>query len=73
MTRVYYHLEEAGEKRLEELVEDYLEVTEAIHKIMDFPVEEAKELNKEIKLHDKGLPVGSPLFSFYSFTIAKSI
>ena len=42
MTRVYYHLEEAGEKRLEELVEDYLEVTEAIHKIMDFPVEEAK-------------------------------
>lgn len=40
MTRVYYHLEESGEQRLEELVEDYLEVTEAIHKIMEFPMNE---------------------------------
>ena len=36
MTRVYYHLEESGVQRLAELVEDYKEVTEAIHTIMEF-------------------------------------
>ena len=36
MTRVYYHLEESGVQRLAELVEDYKEVTDAIHKIMEF-------------------------------------
>ena len=36
MTRVYYHLEEAGKQRLEELIEDYKEVADAIEKIMGF-------------------------------------
>ena len=36
MTRVYYHLEESGVQRLAELVEDYKEVTDAIHTIMEF-------------------------------------
>lgn len=30
MTRVYYHLEPAGEHRLEELIQDYLDVTQGI-------------------------------------------
>ncbi len=36
MTRVYYHLEKAGEDRLEELIEDYHEVSGAIQKIMEY-------------------------------------
>ena len=36
MTRVYYHLEESGKERLNELVEDYKEVADAIQKIMSF-------------------------------------
>lgn len=36
MTRVYYHLEDAGRQRLAELVEDYKEVASAIEKIMGF-------------------------------------
>lgn len=34
MTRVYYHLEDAGRERLKELVEDYAEVTLAIQDIL---------------------------------------
>ena len=36
MTRVYYHLEESGKERRNELVEDYKEVADAIQKIMSF-------------------------------------
>ena len=34
MTRVYYHLEPAGEHRLEELIQDYLDVTQGIFSIL---------------------------------------
>lgn len=34
MTRVYYHLEPAGEKRLKELVYEYEEVTQGIFQII---------------------------------------
>lgn len=34
MTRVYYHLESAGERRLEELIQDYLDVTQGIFSIL---------------------------------------
>ena len=34
MTRVYYHLEPAGEHRLEELIRDYLDVTQGIFSII---------------------------------------
>lgn len=37
MTRVYYHLEEPGRARLQELLADYLEVTEAIQGILRVP------------------------------------
>lgn len=40
MTRVYYHLEPAGEQRLAELVEDYIEVAAAIEKIMGISEDE---------------------------------
>ena len=36
MTPVYYHLEESGKERLNELVEYYKEVADAIQKIMSF-------------------------------------
>lgn len=36
MTRVYYHIEEDGVQRLNELIEDYKEVSSAIETIMDF-------------------------------------
>lgn len=36
MTRVYYHIENAGVDRLNELVEDYKEVANAIETIMEF-------------------------------------
>ena len=35
MTRVYYHLSLPVKKRLEELVEDYIEVATAIETIME--------------------------------------
>lgn len=34
MTRIYYHLEPAGEKRLEELVREYEQITQGIHMIL---------------------------------------
>lgn len=34
MTRVYYHLEPAGEHRLEALIQDYLDVTQGIFSII---------------------------------------
>ena len=34
MSRIYYHLEPAGHKRLEELVQEYDSITEGIHKII---------------------------------------
>ena len=35
MTRIYYHLEPAGEKRLEELIWEYEQITIGIHKILE--------------------------------------
>ncbi len=35
MTRVYYHLEPAGEQRLEELVREYEEVTKGVFQIIE--------------------------------------
>lgn len=35
MTRVYYHLEPAGEKRLRELTEEYQEITEGIQMLTE--------------------------------------
>jgi hypothetical protein len=34
MTRIYYHLEPAGEKRLNELIQEYEEVTQGIFQII---------------------------------------
>lgn len=34
MTRIYYHLEPAGEARLRELIQDYQEVTSGVFQIM---------------------------------------
>ena len=34
MTRVYYHLEPAGEERLEELIREYEEVTQGVFQIV---------------------------------------
>ena len=34
MSRIYYHLEPAGHKRLEELVQEYNSITEGIHSII---------------------------------------
>lgn len=39
MTRVYYHLESAGEMRLQELIREYKEVTQGVFQI----IKEAKE------------------------------
>lgn len=36
MVKVYYHIEPEGEKRLEQLLEDYYQVTESIEKILHF-------------------------------------
>ena len=33
MTRIYYHLEEAGVQRLEELIREYRETTQAVYRI----------------------------------------
>lgn len=33
--RVYYHIEESGLKRLEELIDDYNKITSGIHKILN--------------------------------------
>lgn len=35
MTRIYYHLEPAGEKRLRELTEEYQSITEGIHMLTE--------------------------------------
>lgn len=35
MTRIYYHLEPAGEKRLEKLVQEYEQITQGIHMILE--------------------------------------
>lgn len=35
MTRIYYHLEPAGEQRLEELIWEYEQITIGIHKILE--------------------------------------
>lgn len=34
MTRVYYHLEPAGEVRLQELIQEYEEITQGIHMLI---------------------------------------
>ena len=34
MSRIYYHLEPAGHKRLEELIQEYDSITEGIHRII---------------------------------------
>lgn len=33
--RVYYHIEESGLKRLEELIDDYNKITSGIHKLLN--------------------------------------
>lgn len=35
MTRIYYHLEPAGEERLQELIRDYKAVTEGVFRIIE--------------------------------------
>lgn len=35
MTRVYYHLEPAGQQRLQELIQEYDEITKGIHLITE--------------------------------------
>ncbi len=35
MVRVYYHLEPAGEQRLQELIGEYSEITKGIHAIIE--------------------------------------
>ena len=34
MTRIYYHIEPAGEARLQELIREYEEITEGIHMLI---------------------------------------
>jgi len=38
MTRIYYHLEPVGEAKLQELIEEYEQITQGVHMI----IEEAK-------------------------------
>ena len=35
MCRIYYHLEDAGEKRLQELIQEYDAITQGIHAIIE--------------------------------------
>lgn len=35
MTRIYYHLEPAGETRLQELIQEYQEITRGIYQIIE--------------------------------------
>ena len=44
MTRVYYHLEPAGEARLEELVREYVALTQGIYKLIDREVESSESV-----------------------------
>ena len=48
MTRVYYHLEDAGKVRLAELIEDYKEVATAIETIMGFTQNEDDQKRKSL-------------------------
>lgn len=45
MTRVYYHLETAGEARLQELIRDYEDTTQGVFRIIHFEGE--KEYDKQ--------------------------
>ena len=45
MTRVYYHLETAGEARLQELIRDYEDTTQGVFRIIQFEGE--KEHDKQ--------------------------
>lgn len=51
MTRIYYHLEPAGEKRLEELVEEYRTLTQGVFQI----IQEVE--NNEVERRGDSLPV----------------
>lgn len=35
MTRIYYHLESAGEAKLQELIEEYEQITQGVHMIIE--------------------------------------
>lgn len=35
MCRIYYHLEDTGEKRLQELIQEYESITQGIHAIIE--------------------------------------
>ena len=35
MTRVYYHLESAGEALLQELIQDYNQITQGVYQIIE--------------------------------------
>ena len=43
MTRVYYHLEPSGEQRLQELTQEYLDVTRGVLKIINKEIESNEE------------------------------
>ena len=40
---VYYHIEPEGEKRLEQLLKDYYQVTKSIEKILNFDFSNLEE------------------------------
>lgn len=47
MTRVYYHIEPKGEKRLEELINDYYNTNLNIQKILNFDFHKLEESKHE--------------------------
>jgi len=44
MVKVYYHIESEGEKRLEQLLKDYYQVTKSIEKILHFDFSKLEEV-----------------------------
>ncbi len=57
MTRVYYHLEPAGEKRWKELVHEYEEVTQGVFQIIKWGEEHGQCAARS------AIPLGDPLES----------
>ena len=43
LVKVYYHIEPEGEKRLEQLLKDYYQVTKSIEKILNFDFSNLEE------------------------------
>ena len=44
LVKVYYHIEPEGEKRLEQLLKDYYQVTKSIEKILHFDFSKLEEV-----------------------------